>query len=147
MCLNAGMANDEVLTGACMCEAIRFSVSAPLIAAAYCHCKRCQRRTGSTYSVSALQPGSFSITKGEDQLGTYRPPDDGWLKAFCRQCGSQLFTSHPENPELIAIRVGAVDQDDPGVRPSVHQFVSSAAMWDPIPDDGLPRFAERLTSE
>ena len=35
--------------------------------------------------------------------------------------------------------MGAFD-DDPGIRPSVRQFVADAAPWEPIPDDGLPRF-------
>jgi hypothetical protein len=79
-------------------------------------------------------------------VGTYRPDGDGWHKSYCSACGSQLFTSHPENPELIAVRVGALDQD-PGVRPSVHQFVEYAAPWEPIPDDGLPRYPERMAWE
>jgi hypothetical protein len=133
------------LTGGCMCGAVRFEVSAPLAGAAYCHCKRCQRRTGTAFSVSGLaQPGTFSIAQGEDVIRTYDPGDGGWLKSFCSACGSQLFTRNPENPELVAVRVGAID-GDPGVRPSVHQFVSYAAPWDPIPDDGLPRFPERMT--
>jgi hypothetical protein len=41
------------------------------------------------------------------------------------------------------IRMGALD-DDPGIRPSAHQFVDYAAPWEPLPDDGLPRVPERL---
>ena len=37
------------LTGACMCGAVTFAVSRPLVGALYCHCKRCQRRTGSAF--------------------------------------------------------------------------------------------------
>lgn len=37
--------------------------------------------------------------------------------------------------------MGAFDAD-PGIRPSVHQFVAYAAAWEPIPDDGLPRHPE-----
>jgi hypothetical protein len=134
----------ESLTGECMCGTVRFSISAPLLGAAYCHCKRCQRRTGTAFSVSGLtQPGSFEITKGAEAIGTYEPGDGGWKKSFCSRCGSQLFTTNPENEELVAVRMGALDRD-PGVRPSAHQFVDYAAPWEPIPDDGLPRFPERL---
>ena len=41
----------------------------------------------------------------------------------------------------LGIRMGAFDAD-PGIRPSVRQFVSDAAPWEPIPDDGLPRYPE-----
>jgi hypothetical protein len=40
------------------------------------------------------------------------------------------------------VRLGTFDSD-PGVRPAVRQFVAYAAPWEPIPDDGLPRFEER----
>jgi len=126
-----------------MCEGVRFEVTEPLLGALYCHCKRCQRRTGSAFSVSALTvPGAFRITEGEALVRRWDPGDGGWIKAFCAECGSQVFTTHPENQELISIRVGALD-GDPGLRPSAHQFVAYAASWEPIPDDGLPRHPDR----
>jgi hypothetical protein len=126
-----------------MCAGVRFEVAEPLLGALYCHCKRCQRRTGTSFSVSALTPpGSFAITRGADLVRSWRPPD-GWVKSFCGACGSQTHTTHPDIPELVSIRMGALD-DDPGVRPSARQFVDYAAPWEPLPDDGLPRFPERL---
>lgn len=131
------------LTGGCMCGAVRFEVTQPLLGALYCHCKRCQRRTGTAFSVSALTvPGSFRVTAGSNLIRSWRPPD-GWVKSFCAECGSQAYTTHPDNPELLSVRMGALD-DDPGIRPSAHQFTDYAAPWEPIPDDGLPRFPERL---
>jgi hypothetical protein len=95
--------------------------------------------------VSALtEPGSFSLIVGEDAVGRYAPGDDGWTKCFCRECGSQVFTVHPEDGELIAVRMGALDQD-PGIRPSAHQFTDYAPAWAPVPDDGLPRHRERIS--
>jgi hypothetical protein len=41
----------------------------------------------------------------------------------------------------MGIRMGTLD-DDPGIRPSVRQFVAFAAPWEPIPDDGLPRYPQ-----
>jgi hypothetical protein len=132
------------LTGRCMCAAVRFEISEPLLGALFCHCKRCQRRTGTAFSVSGLtRPGSFSLTRGDAAVRTYSPDDGGWLKSYCAACGSQLYTSDPQNPQSIAVRLGALDQD-PGIRPGVHQFVAYAAPWAPVPDDGLPRFPERM---
>ena len=49
-----------------MCGGVRFEVSEPLLGALYCHCKRCQRRTGTGVSVTALtNPGSYRTTSGE----------------------------------------------------------------------------------
>jgi hypothetical protein len=43
----------------------------------------------------------------------------------------------------MSVRLGAFD-DDPGVRPGWHAFVAYAAPWEPIPEDGLPRYAEGM---
>jgi hypothetical protein len=132
------------LTGECMCGAVRFEVSEPLLGAVFCHCKRCQRRTGTGASTTALTaPGSYRTVSGEDLVRSWDPGDGGWIKASCSICGSQLFTTSSENPDLVAIRMGALD-GDPGIRPAAHQFVTYAAPWAPLPDDGLPRFPERL---
>jgi len=122
---------------------VRFEVSEPLLGVLYCHCKRCQRRTGSGFSVSAFTaPGSYRTVSGEDLVRTWTPSGGGWVKGFCAECGSQLFTTNPDNPELIAVRVGALDED-PGALSGARQFTAFAPPWSPIPDDGLPRFPER----
>jgi hypothetical protein len=134
---------DAPLTGGCGCGAVRFTVSAPLVGAAYCHCTRCQRRTGGGSSVSALvQPGTFTITQGQDAVGTWSP-EDGWEKMFCARCGSALYGVNPQNPDQVIVRLGVFDAD-PGVRPLARQFVAYAPPWEPVPDDGLPRFDESL---
>ncbi len=60
-------------------------------------------------------------------------------KVFCRSCGSSLFGGDWPNGE-VGVRFGALDAD-PGLRPSQHRHVESAAPWLDVPDDGLPRFA------
>lgn len=130
------------LTGGCGCGAVRFEVSEPLTVASYCHCTRCQRRTGSAASANAgTVPGSFRIVRGEDRVRAWKP-EGGFEKCFCADCGSALFSRNPTQPDQIGVRLGAID-GDPGIRPSFHQFVAYAAPWEPIPEDGLPRHPER----
>jgi hypothetical protein len=129
------------LTGGCNCGAVRFEVDAPLTGAIYCHCRRCQRRTGTAASINAsTAPGSFRIVAGERSLRAWKPAD-GSEKWFCGECGSALFSRTPGNPARVGVRMGAFDTD-PGVRPKARQFVASAAPWEPVPDDGLPRYQE-----
>ena len=134
--------SEPVLTGGCGCGAVRFEISEPLVSARYCHCTRCQRRTGTSASASAsVVPGSFRVVQGEDRPRAWKP-EDGHEKWFCGDCGSALYTVNPHDRSQLGVRLGAVD-GDPGVRPSVHQFVAYAAPWEQIPDDGLPRYPER----
>jgi hypothetical protein len=130
------------LTGGCMCGAVRYEVDAPLEVAYYCHCTRCQRRTGGSASISArVEPGSFRIGRGEELVSVFQP-DRGFAKAFCSACGSALYSQSPDDPGIVSVRMGSFDTD-PGVRPSYRQFVAYAPAWEPIPDDGLPRHPEQ----
>jgi hypothetical protein len=131
------------LTGACLCGGVRFEVSEPLVSASYCHCTRCQRRTGTAASAQGrVAPGSLRVTSGEELIRAYDPGDGGFLKLFCSQCGSALWSRSPEDPEVMSVRLGILDSD-PGIRPSYRQFVAYAAPWEPLPDDGLTRYPER----
>jgi hypothetical protein len=133
----------ERVTGRCGCGAVRFEVAGRLGPARYCHCTRCQRRTGTAASVSAIvAPGSVVVTHGADQLRGWAR-EGGREAVFCMVCGSALFIRHPETGDIAGVRLGAID-GDPGVRPAGRQFVAYAAPWEPIPDDGLARHDERM---
>jgi len=130
-----------LLTGGCNCGAVRYEVNAPFVSANYCHCTRCQRRTGTAASASArVEPGSFRVVEGEDRLRAW-VPESGAQKWFCGECGSALFSRSPTEPEQVGVRLGTFDSD-PGIRPSWRQFVAYAAPWEEIPEDGLPRYPE-----
>jgi hypothetical protein len=136
----------ESLTGGCGCGAVRFELTAPLVSATYCHCTRCQRRTGTGASANGrAAQGTFQIITGEDRLRAWRP-DGGAEKWFCGDCGSALFSSTGGDDPQIGVRLGAFDED-PGIRPVAHQFVAYAASWEQIPEDGLPRFPEQRVAD
>jgi hypothetical protein len=121
---------------------VRFELSEPARLAGYCHCTRCQRRTGTSSSAQVRINGStFRLVAGEELVRAWRPSDEGFEKAFCRECGAHLFSRNPADPTQMSVRMGAFD-GDPGVRPSWRSYVAYAAPWEPLPDDGLQRFEE-----
>jgi len=132
-----------MLTGTCNCGAVQFEVTEPFVSSTYCHCTRCQRRTGSGSSANARVAASgFSVVRGADRLRSWAPPD-GAEKFFCGECGSAMFSR--SGTECVGIRLGVLDAD-PGIRPSARQFVAYAAAWEPVPDDGLARHDESALS-
>jgi hypothetical protein len=133
---------EPSVTGGCLCGGVRFELTEPAKEASYCHCKRCQRRTGTAASANARIDGrTLRVVQGEELVKAWRHPDGGFEKLFCRECGGQLFSRNPDDPTQMGVRLGAFD-GDPGVRPSSRKFVAYAAAWEPIPDDGLPRYDE-----
>jgi hypothetical protein len=130
--------SERTLTGGCLCGGVRFEVDRPLGPASYCHCTRCQRRTGTAASAQVrVASGSLRLTQGAGLVREFAPAD-GWPKCFCSACGGALWSRSPDDPELVSVRLGTFDED-PGVRPEFRQFVAFAAPWEAIPDDGLPR--------
>jgi hypothetical protein len=131
----------EPLRGGCLCGAVRYEVGAPFVSAGYCHCTRCQRRTGTAAAVSArVERGALRVVSGAELIRCWQP-EGGFAKCFCSACGGALWSRHPDDPEILSVRLGTLD-GDPGIRPSYRQFVAYAAAWEPLPDDGLPRYPE-----
>jgi hypothetical protein len=131
------------VTGGCLCGGVRYEIDAPPVSASYCHCTRCQRRTGTAASAQArLAPGSLRVVSGDELVREWVPPDQGWPRCFCSVCGSALWSRSPSEAGVVSVRLGTFD-GDPGIRPQYRQFVAYAASWEPLPDDGLPRYDER----
>ena len=133
------------LTGTCLCGGVHFEITEPLGTAGYCHCTRCQHRSGTAASpAAALEPGSVRFIRGEELVKAWQP-EDGFAKLFCGECGASLFSRAPGASDPSGVRLGVLDSD-PQVTLAFHQFVDYAAPWEPIPDDGLERYPERRTS-
>jgi hypothetical protein len=130
----------EPLTGSCLCGGVRFEVTAPFRRANHCHCSLCRKHSG-TFGLTqgrVVREG-FRLVAGEELLRVYMPADGSSVKAFCSVCGSSLFGgTWPDGPE-VSVRLGALD-GDPGIRPQYHSWTESRAVWDELPEDGLPRY-------
>jgi hypothetical protein len=134
--------NNSSLSGGCLCGGVRFELSERPHNAGYCHCTRCQRRTGTGASAQARIDGrTLRILQGEELLKSWRHPEGGFEKLFCSECGAHLFSRNPEDHTQMSARMGAFD-GDPGVRPSWRAYVAYAPSWEPLPDDGLQRYPE-----
>ena len=136
---------EIALTGGCLCGSVRYELTTAPLGASYCHCTRCQRRTGTAASAQArVAPGSVRVVAGAELERRWEPPDGAW-KCFCGECGGALWSRDPATGEISGVRLGTFDSD-PGVRPSHRQYVAYAAAWEPIPDDGIERFPEARPS-
>ena len=129
-------------TGECLCGGVRFTVTEDPVAFGYCHCTRCQVRTGTAASANLwFPPGSVKVTQGAELVKDWSAGDGFW-KSFCTECGSHLFSKNPDDPEQVSVRHGALPHVT-APAPAFRQFVADAAAWEPIPDDGVPRFDGR----
>jgi hypothetical protein len=129
---------DKKISGSCLCGSVRFEVEPPFIRAGHCHCERCRKHSGAAVCTQVrVSKERFRLLQGESLIRVYGK-GEGAVKAFCVNCGSSLFGGDwPEGTE-VSIRMGALD-DDPGIRPQYHTFVTDRAAWDEITDN-LPQY-------
>jgi hypothetical protein len=120
------------LTGGCACGAIRYEFSGEPLAALNCHCRDCQRESGSGFEPVLIVPSAgFAVTRGKPRHFTVSS-DSGrpTTRNFCGDCGSPLF-GLPATviSEIVTIRAGSLDE--PSVfRPTRDIYVASAQPWD-----------------
>ena len=125
------------LTGGCQCGAVRFRIKAEPLVAYYCHCRRCQRRSGAPVSAAASFAASAVVfTESEPKIIDSDSP--GLVRQLCGRCGAILWLRPRENPGLQSIRLGCLDNPD-AVKPTFHIHTSSQVPWLKMADD-LPRY-------
>ncbi len=130
----------EPVHGSCLCGGVRYVLTAPFRRANLCHCSRCRKHSGGAASAQGRVPREgFELLAGAELLRVFVPPGGGMAKVFCGVCGSALFGgSWPDGPE-VSVRLGCLD-DPPSTPPQFHSFWADRAGWEPVCDDGLPRF-------
>jgi hypothetical protein len=128
-----------MLKGHCFCGAVQIEVEDAFEYAAYCHCSRCRRRTGSAFTAfGGIATEKLRVTVGADQLALINESAEGYY-CLCRQCLSPLFALTRQR-KYVHVQLGVLS-DAPSRRPDHHIQVASKAPWHDITDD-LPQYAE-----
>lgn len=120
------------LTGACLCGAVRYSVSSgPLpLSTSICNCKDCQRSSGSAFAV-VVPVRTSAVTFEGEPLSTYTNTGSGGEtrdRKFCGACGSQILSVIAEVPEITWLKAGTLD-DTSSVQPAAEVWGTSAQAW------------------
>lgn len=125
--------------GGCRCGAVRYEASAEPVFQANCHCRECQRQTGSGHSTFVVVPKAAAKITGEVRFYGYKA-DSGHLAelGFCAKCGAPVLGKLELFPDVVEFMAGSLD-DPSWVKPAMNVYTSSAQPWEPI-DPNLPKF-------
>jgi hypothetical protein len=117
------------IEGGCLCGKVRYQSDAEPIMKALCHCRYCQKASGSTYSSNVLIPDdAFSVT---GELSCYVETGGSGKELnsyFCPNCGSNLYNTSEAYAGLVIIKTGTLD-DASWFKPDANIWCSSAAPW------------------
>jgi hypothetical protein len=129
-----------VRTGGCLCGAVRYESEGDPLYSLQCHCRDCQRSSGTAYIAAMRVPASgFRITQGAPKRYLGRADSGNEItRAFCGDCGSPLYVQVSTRPDIVGLRVGTLD-DPSAFRPEADIFVKSAQPWEHL-DPALPKY-------
>ena len=120
---------NSIQDGSCLCEKIKFSIEGSFDSFYLCHCKYCQKSTGTAHAANIFS-SSAKVTwnEGEGLISHFHLPNTRHAKNFCSQCGSPLPISIGDG-KLICVPVGSLSHS-PKIRPTAHLFIKSKAEWE-----------------
>jgi len=114
--------------GSCLCGTVTFEVEGRFDSFYLCHCKRCQKDTGSAHAANLFaQSAKLTWRSGADAVNSFTLPGTRHKRSFCRVCGSALPSTHI--PDLVIVPAGSLDVEVP-VPATAHIFTASKAAWE-----------------
>lgn len=117
------------IKGGCLCGGVRYSASGDPVFVGVCHCRDCQKFTGSAFSVViGLPKPTLSV---EGTLGTFTKPGDSGKpihRRFCPSCGASVLDEADALPNMVLLAAGTLD-DASWVQPRVQIYCDSAQPW------------------
>ena len=136
------------LEGGCACRDVRYRIMTAPLFVHCCHCRWCQRETGSAFVMNAMIESDRVVVLGAepDIVDTPSASGLGQKIARCRRCRIAVWSHYAgAGPAVMFLRVGTLDQPD-HLPPDIHIFTESKQPWVVIPE-GTPFVAEYYDRE
>jgi hypothetical protein len=131
------------LTGRCTCGAVRYEMKSQPLFVHCCHCRWCQRETGSAFALNAMiEAERVALLAGSPEVVlTPTASGKGQKIARCPSCRVALWSNYAGAGDAIRfVRVGTLEEPDL-LPPDIHIFTSSKQPWVQLPP-GAPAVPE-----
>lgn len=125
----------------CACGGLKIEAKGEPYAVVVCHCRDCQRRTGSAFGAGVyFQAGEVELPEGARIYERAAPEGRMVVNYFCRECGTSLYWTSDLHKDGVAIALGAFD-DPSTFKPLRSVWEQSKAEWVHF-DETLPGLAQ-----
>jgi hypothetical protein len=131
------------IEGGCDCRAVRYRMTTRPLVVHCCHCRWCQRETGTAFALNAMIEADRVVELGEapELVNTPSESDAGQQIARCPHCRIAVWSHYAgAGPLLKFVRVGTLDNPDL-LPPDIHIYTRSKQPWVVLPP-GVPAFEE-----
>jgi hypothetical protein len=126
--------------GGCQCRAVRYRLKAAPLGIYSCHCKDCQRSSGTTHTMSMVMRVEDAELIAGELVGFEKAADSGRTVRMlgCIQCGTKIWNEPLSAPHLLIVKPGTLD-DMSWARPVGNIWTDRAQPWVTI-EKGVPNF-------
>jgi len=126
-------------TGGCLCGAVRYEIDGEPMFAGHCHCRDCQKATGTGHvSVMGLPRDAVKAIGETRDFAVTGDSGQPFIRRFCPNCGSLVFGESPARPDMLNVTAGSLD-DPSAFQPQFSIYTRSRPAWDHLAG-GLPEF-------
>lgn len=126
-------------TGRCLCGAVTIAVKGTPVRMAQCHCRDCQRMTGTGHASNAFfHAADVHVTGDTNSVTVTTDSGNASIRNFCPSCSSRVFGTNLARPGIVVVPVGVLE-DSSWFAPEVVVYTRSAPAWD-LTTDAVPRF-------
>ena len=125
------------LEGGCTCRSVRYRLASAPLFVHCCHCRWCQRETGSAFALNAMiEADRVALLAGEvEVVDTPSQSGKGQKIARCPRCRIALWSNYAGAGDALRfVRVGTLDEPD-RLPPDIHIFTASKQPWVLLPPD------------
>jgi hypothetical protein len=131
---------DAPLAGGCSCGAVRYRMITMPMFVHCCHCRDCQRQTGSAFVLNALSEADRVEVLAGAPEPVSMPTDSGRPHDIyrCPACRVAVWSDYGRRGVMLFVRVGTLD-DPAAITPDVHIYTRSKLPWVELPE-GVPAF-------
>ena len=130
-------------SGGCDCGLVRYRLASRPLFVHCCHCRWCQRESGSAFALNALiETERVEMLGAEPELVvTPSASGKGQRIARCPRCRIAVWSHYAgAGPAFAFVRVGTLDEPD-RLPPDIHIFTASRQPWVLLPP-GTPAVPE-----
>jgi len=125
----------ESREGGCQCGSVRYRIGSAPLALSVCHCKECQRQSGSAFGMSlVVRKEDFDLLQGELRDFTRDSESGRPVRcAFCPGCGTRIYHEPTFMKGVLNVKPGTLDETS-ALEPTLQVWTRSKQAWVVVPD-------------
>lgn len=123
------------IEGSCLCGNVAYSISGDPLRMGQCHCKGCQKASGTGHmSLAFFKQEQIEINGEFSEYASTADSDNQNIRGFCANCGARMFSRNSASEGIVAVAAGS-SEDNSWFAPQFIVYNKDKPGWDCMSPD------------